>query len=224
MDGNPPANPFSHSVALLLYRIASRMMQAPDEHFTAATVRRLLSNASKLIESERYPHLAGAIHFLMTGVDAVQAQQDAARMQTGRTSRQANVFDEHLASDGVSSPSDNDAHSFSDEQATGSNDAMPMPSSLEHQLDVSLQYLVDGLTFLCNHRDDERCLRLIPAMLSRAATLFCKQLELACSNQQPGLARQCGRSCASGCGCPAGRAANAGGCHGADCWHDRRGA
>eukprot|EP00045_Choanoeca_perplexa_P012161 m.131437 g.131437 ORF g.131437 m.131437 type:complete len:1130 (+) comp15911_c0_seq1:45-3434(+) len=180
VDGNPPANPFSHSVALLLYRIASRMMQSADEEFDADTVRRLLSNASQLIESDRYPHLAGALHFLMTGVDAVQAQQQ--QQQQAR----ADTGDKGVKTD-TTFPRSTEAAS-----APSSSTAIPMPASLEHQLDLSLSYLVEGLTFLCNHQSDPRCFDLIPAMLSRAATLFSKRLELSCVDQHFGLALRAG--------------------------------
>ncbi|EGD75923.1 hypothetical protein PTSG_11621 [Salpingoeca rosetta] len=57
-------NPFSHSVALLLYKIAIRILEddQPQTDDDDATVCRLLANARNLVEAERYPKLAAAIN------------------------------------------------------------------------------------------------------------------------------------------------------------------
>jgi hypothetical protein len=67
-NGKPPTNPFAHSVALLLYRIASRMLQLPSNEADPRSVERLLTNAQSLVDEENYPQLAAALHYLLTGV------------------------------------------------------------------------------------------------------------------------------------------------------------
>ncbi|EDQ92833.1 uncharacterized protein MONBRDRAFT_22004 [Monosiga brevicollis MX1] len=216
-DYNDLANPYAHSVALLLYRIASRMLQASEPDFDGATVRRLLLNASRLLDSQRFPHLAATIHFLLTGVDAAERggktppggaskhktsprknteqhskpsktvkggprstdsnglsgtpsaghAQHAPTHKSSGTGRKRTGFDEPAAASHHSQGGEPD-----DRPASGRDGPTPLPADVHQQLDMSLSYLAEGLSFLATRRSDSSCAQLFPAMLSRAATLF----------------------------------------------------
>lgn len=167
-EGGEPSNPFAHSVALLLYRIASQMLRSPTDKSDKGTIRRLLTNAKSLVDQEQFPHLTAAIHYLLSGIDG-----DKPHPQPAPSSKKDKSQTSASASATTSA------------SARGGAEAMPMPADLHQHLEMSLEYISEGLAFLMSRPDDPKCQLLVPAMLTRALTLIARQAAHAIEADRP---------------------------------------